>query len=362
MVGSMSESFSTLATAGPIGATSETEGRRSLKILLWSKAFDPMVGGLEAMARMLGEEFAGRGHQVTVITSTEAPLSYKGKFSFKVVRRPSRFQLLQLVRDCDVYLQNHLSLKAAWPLLIIRRPWVVGYQTWISQSGLRGALQQFFIKFAHNICCSRAVAGNIQAPSVVVPNSYDDGMFRETFHGPRDRELMFVGRLVRDKGVDIILKALCLLRTEGLYPTLTVAGIGPLEHFLRRAVDEAALAGQVEFVGKKTGKELVDLLNVHQILVVPSVWQEPFGIVALEGIACGCVVVGSNGGGLMEAIGPCGLTFPNGNASALAGCLSSLLREPRKCQAYRSTAAEHLARHTKRAVASSYLDVIQAVV
>jgi glycogen(starch) synthase len=350
-----------MSAAHQLGVPPGIAAQRSLKILLWTTAFDPSVGGLEAMARMLGEEFVARGHQVTVITRTEAPASYKNEFSFKVVRQPTWYQLLRLVSECDVYFQNHLSLKAAWPLLVIWRSWVVGYQTWISQSGLRGTLQQFFIKHAHNICCSRAVAGSIHAPSVVVPNSYDDSTFKQTYRGRRDRELMFVGRLVRDKGVEVILEALCLLRMEGLYPRLTVAGLGPLEDVLRQAVDQAGLASQVEFVGKKTGKELSYLLNIHQILVVPSVWQEPFGIVALEGIACGCVVVGSDGGGLKEAIGPCGVTFPNGNASALADRISNLLRTPEKYQQYRSAAVEHLSRHTRRAVATSYLNVIQGV-
>jgi len=314
------------------------------------------------MARMLAEEFVARGHQVTVITRTETPSSYESQFPFEVVRQPSRFQLLQLIRQCDVYLQNHLSLKAAWPLLVIRRPWVVGYQTWISQSGIRGALQQLFIKHAHNICCSGAIASAVHAASVVVPNSYDDTTFKENSRPVRHRELMFVGRLIRDKGLHVIFKALCLLREKGLYPKLTVAGIGPQEHVLRQEADQAGLGAQVEFVGKKMGKELAELLNLHQILIVPSVWQEPFGIVALEGIACGCVVVGSDGGGLKDAIGPCGVTFPNGDAAALADRLSTLLREPSSYQQYRNAAPEHLARHTRTAVASSYLSVIEAAV
>jgi glycosyltransferase involved in cell wall biosynthesis len=46
----------------------------------------------------------------------------------------------------------------------------------------------------------------------------------------------------------------------------------------------------VDFVGTKTDHELVKLLNTHQIMVVPSLWNEPFGLVALEGVACGCVL------------------------------------------------------------------------
>ena len=74
----------------------------------------------------------------------------------------------------------------------------------------------------------------------------------------------------------------------------------------RRAL---SLAENVSFVGPKSGDGLAEILNQHQILVVPSRWAEPFGIVAVEGIACGCVVVGSVAGGLPEAIGGCGVNF-----------------------------------------------------
>jgi glycosyltransferase involved in cell wall biosynthesis len=94
--------------------------------------------------------------------------------------------------------------------------------------------------------------------------------------------------------------------------------------------------------------------------VVPSRWREPFGIVALEGIACGCVVVGSAEGGLAEAIGPCGLTFPNGDAQALANALSRLLENPAECDRLRQNAAAHLARFTPRHVAGLYLDAMKS--
>jgi glycogen synthase len=360
--GPISESIVMSTVAHQLESIRRSAGQRSLKILLWTNAFDPSVGGLEAMAMMLAEEFATGGHQVTVVTRTKAPSFHENSFPFKVVRQPSWLQLVRLIRQCDVYLQNHPSLKTAWPLLVIRRPWVVGVHNWISRAGLRGTLQHFFLKYSRNVCCSGAIAGTLEAPSVVVHSAYDDSTFKKAAHAVRQRELVFVGRLIRDKGVHVILQALCQLRDYGLRPMLTVIGTGPEEAVLRDLAERAGLTGQVEFVGKKMGKELVDLLNVHQILVVPSVWQEPFGIVALEGIACGCLVIGSEGGGLKDAIGPCGITFPNGNSVALADCVSRILREPWNYQQYRAAATEHLARHTKRAVASSYLDVIQAAI
>jgi len=94
---------------------------------------------------------------------------------------------------------------------------------------------------------------------------------------------------------------------------------------------------------------------------VPSRYQEPFGIVALEGIACGCVVVGSEGGGLREAIGPCGLTFPNGDASALARCLAQLLRDDESVRALRRPAAQHLLRFRRAKVAGEYLRLMRSL-
>ena len=96
--------------------------------------------------------------------------------------------------------------------------------------------------------------------------------------------------------------------------------------------------------------------------MVPSRWAEPFGIVALEGIACGCVVVGSEKGGLKEAIGPCGVTFENGNVQALADQLKSLLGNPDRQANLRQQAAEHLAKFQSDAVTAAYLQIMRKLI
>jgi glycosyltransferase involved in cell wall biosynthesis len=124
-------------------------------------------------------------------------------------------------------------------------------------------------------------------------------------------------------------------------------------------VADLHLQSQVEFAGPQHGEQLAKLLQQHQVLVVPSFWQEPFGIVALEGIACGCVIVGSAGGGLAEAIGPCGLTFPNGDAGALAKAMAKLLADSGERGRLRQHAPQHLARFTPRHVAGVYLESME---
>jgi glycosyltransferase involved in cell wall biosynthesis len=204
------------------------------------------------------------------------------------------------------------------------------------------------------------LADDLDTPSVVIPNGYREELFRRLPSVARDRELAFLGRLVSDKGVDILLHALERLATCGLRPALSVIGEGPEEHALRGMSRDLGLEPQVRFLGARTGEELPRLLNAHEILVVPSRYHEPFGTVALEGIACGCVVVGTHGGGLPEAIGACGITVPNGDAGALANALVDLLRDAARRAALRAAAPEHLARHSSAAMVAAYARVIEA--
>jgi glycogen(starch) synthase len=329
-----------------------------MRILIWSSAFHPSIGGLEATSHMLAEEFDRNGHQVTVVTRT--PSTNKDECSFEVVRRPHWRQMFQLVRACDVYLQNHISVTAAWPLLLLRRPWVVTHHTWIERSGMRGFIKHFVLRFARSISCSNDIAAGVKAPSTVIGSPYDDRVFQPMPEVRREKDLIFVGRLSREKGAHILLDALRLLKAEGVEPGLTVVGEGPERDKLAQQTHDLGIGGQVTFEGSKESREIAVLLNQHRILAVPSAYREPFGIVALEGIACGCVVVGSEGGGLKDVIGPCGATFPNGDSSALASCLAIVLRERDTPRKYQDRAAVHLRSFTRATVARSYLKVLES--
>jgi len=352
---------SLMSAAGEQQITDAPSSRElPMKVLLWSHSFRPNIGGIETMTEILAREFTSLGHHVTVVTRTTAAPGDSTAFPFSVLRAPSWLQLLRVVRGCDVFLHNHLSLKAAFPLLAYRRPWVVVYHCLYPTSGLQGLLQRFSSRFAVNLACSKALADRIRPQCRVISNAYDDALFRNV-QTVRDRELIFVGRLLNDKGVHVLLAALVLLRGDGIRPRLTVVGTGPDSDFLTVKCKDLGLSDQVEFVGKKAGPALAALLNSHQILVVPSLVWESFGIVALEAIACGCTVVASEGSGLAEAVGPCGVTVPPSDPHGLARALSSLLRFPETWPQYRQRAAEHLRPHAAAAVASAYLDALRQV-
>jgi glycosyltransferase involved in cell wall biosynthesis len=259
------------------------------------------------------------------------------------------------VRWSELVFHNNISLRSAWPLLFISRPWVVTHAGFI-EPGMAGMVKRFALQSATSIAISPAIADGLSIPSVLIPNPYDPTLFRD-LPLTRDRELIFVGRLESDKGVALLLQALQKLTPLGLIPRLTVVGGGPQEEPLRRLAGDLGLASRVDFAGVKRGRSLVEEIGRHLIMVVPSLWDEPFGVVALEGIACGCAVVGSRGGGLPDAIGPCGLTFPNGDADALAGCLARLLSSPEELMALKRSAPAHLQKHTVENVARRYLEV-----
>ena len=332
-----------------------------MKILFSSYLFHPSVGGTELVSKILAEEFASAGHEVHVITQT--PGEEIVGANYRLTRRPSIANLFSLLRWSDLFFQNNISLRSLIPALFLRKKTLVVHQTWLvnprGQITWNNWLKRALLPCVTNVAISKSVADSIGGRSVVIGNPYDDKIFRLRSDVRRDKDLAFVGRLVSDKGADLLLRAMKLLQDDNLLPDLTIVGSGPEESNLRRLSVELALDRQVTFVGQRTGPALAEFLNRRRILVVPSRWSEPFGIVALEGIASGCVVVGSAKGGLKEAIGPCGVTFENENIPALAEQLKRLLSDPNLQTNLREHAAEHLVKFQANAVSAAYLRLME---
>lgn len=327
-----------------------------MNILFCSVPFRPSIGGIETVSALLAERFQRAGHQVVLVTQTASGVPDTD--DFEVVRRPSALRLFALVRWADVVFHNNISLRFAWPQLLLRRPWVVAHHTWIPTRGLAARIKRWVLPQARQIAVSQAVADSLTVPCALVPNPYADDLFRRMDGASRERELVFVGRLVSDKGVDLLIDALVLLAKRGRRVGLTVIGDGPELTALRCRAAALGLADQIEFVGRRTGLDLVALLNAHQLLVVPSMWEEPFGVVVLEALACGCVPLVARSGGLPDAVGDCGRVVPRGDSEALALGIEQLLGDSAAMECYRAKAASHLERHTPDRVARDYLQVI----
>jgi glycosyltransferase involved in cell wall biosynthesis len=328
-----------------------------MRILLCSYVFAPNIGGIETVSRILAEQFSRLGSTVTVVTSTPGE---QVAAAYEVVRRPSLGKLRRLARNADIIFQSNISLKTLLPLLFCRKPIVITHHGCITRAdGRRGWREHFklsLLRFCHNIAISNAVARALPVKSTVIGNPFEPDEFKDTEKADGTKDIVFLGRLVSDKGCDLVLRALALLKAEGICPSFSVIGDGPEMPALKRQTEALGLSDQVVFRGvmrEGRGKEVAQ----HRIMVIPSIWAEPFGVVALEGIAAGCAIVASQAGGLPEAVGPCGILFPNGDVTALASALKELLTSDLLREELTSERGRHLERFQPETVARKYLEV-----
>jgi glycosyltransferase involved in cell wall biosynthesis len=158
---------------------------------------------------------------------------------------------------------------------------------------------------------------------------------------PASRKVLFVGRVWEAKGVHTLVEALGILQRQGdRRPDLTIAG--PEEHpeyaaRLRRRCEELGMTARVRWAGPVPRDSLLALYRDHDVLVFPSVYAEPFGIVQIEAMAAGCAVVGTGTGGSAEILEPerNALRFAPDDAEDLALQLHRLFAAPALVQRLR---------------------------
>jgi glycosyltransferase involved in cell wall biosynthesis len=210
------------------------------------------------------------------------------------------------------------------------------------------------------ISVSTYLAESFPVKSRVIYNALRTHIFHINPAIERNRPLLFVGRLVEAKGLDILLEALKLMRNKGIAPPLTVVGSGPEEAKMRALTTQLGLDDQVTYLGPRESGDIAHIMNEHEILVMPSRRKpaEALPIVALEGIACGNVMVVAAQGGLPEVIGPCGLTFECENPQALAVALERVLGDAELRAQLRAPAKEFLHQFNPQTIAHKYVEAI----
>ncbi len=139
----------------------------------------------------------------------------------------------------------------------------------------------------------------------------------------------YVGRLVEEKGVHILLRAVAGL--SGAW-RLRILGSGPQRARLERLAAELGIAEQVWFEEPIPSTQMPGHYHQLDALVLPSLtkpnWKEQFGRVLIEAMACGVSVVGSDSGEIPNVIGEAGLVFAEGDVQALRARLSQLMADP----------------------------------
>jgi len=159
--------------------------------------------------------------------------------------------------------------------------------------------------------------------------------------------ILFVGRLVERKGVEVLVRALAILR-QRVDARLTVVGAGPREESIRRTVAAEGLEEVVRLTGAVGPEALVAAYGAADVFVRPAVIDakgdtEGLGVVLLEALHCGLPVVASDVGGIPDVVrdGTTGWLVPPGDPAALAAALLAVASDPAEAARRASLGRRH---------------------
>jgi glycogen(starch) synthase len=317
-------------------------------MLSWEYPPD-VVGGLARHVYAVARELVAQGHRVHVLTRGATGLPAVAVEDGVHVRRVTPY--FQEPRDFRLWVchLNFALMEAGaellpgveGPVVLHAHDWLVAY----AARGLKNMLQVPLIATIHAtehgrhggirdeaqqyindvewwltyeawrvIVCSQAMRTEVQTlfglsdeKVAVIPNGIDRrpptpaaGAVRARYAAPRERLVFFIGRLVPEKGLTVLLEAVpLLLRRHPL--RVVIAGTGPYGDELKRRAVRLGIADRVHFAGWLDDQTAQSLLESADVAVVPSLY-EPFGIVALEAMAAGTPLVASQVGGLAEIV------------------------------------------------------------
>lgn len=159
---------------------------------------------------------------------------------------------------------------------------------------------------------------------------------------PEEKIVIYVGRFVREKGIHVLLNAASVVLAEEPNTKFVIVGGGSRDR-LEGFVHWAGLQNKVLFTGFMANRSLHQLYRCADVAVFPSLY-EPFGIVALEGMAAGASVVSSDAGGLKEVVlhDNTGTTTFAGDPTSLAWGILRVLRDPKTADNMRVAAKKRL--------------------
>lgn len=367
-----------------------------LLILTWE--YPPIVeGGLARHVCKLAEGLQRRGVDVHVLTRGDAALpetAIQNGVTVHRVPEPSKpGDLDQFVAWIEHMNDDMIAagrvLQAEAPFAVIHghdwlvaragralaadtgAPWVVTvhatehgrHQGWVEaypQSHIHGVERWMTHEASRVIACSHYMQEHcseifeLPADRIdVIPNGIDPtdltpvedlAGFRAQFAAPDDALVILAGRLVYEKGFQLALEALPRIIRDLGNVRFVVAGSGTHEHELREQARELGLDAHGTFLGWVDDQQLHSLYAVADLCVIPSIY-EPFGLVALEAMASGCVCIVADTGGLREIVPEsAGLRFTARDSAALGEAIERALTDP----ALRATLQQEARDHVRR--------------
>ena len=355
-----------------------------MKILMLTWEYPPrIVGGIARVVHDLSHRLIKDGHEVTVITYKEGNVPYyendKGVDVYRVdnyMINPNNFidWIMQLNFNM-VTKANELIAKNGKFDVIHAHDWLVAYCAKTLKnsygtplvstihateagrnSGIHDETQRYVndtewlltYESSEVIVNSKYMKNELQRlfglpyekinviSNGVSMTSYSgverDYEFRRQYAADNEKIILFMGRLVYEKGVQHLISAMPKI-LEGYHDSkLVIAGRGGMIDELKAQVDSMGLSQKVYFTGYLNAKQVAKMYKCADISVFPSTY-EPFGIVALESMLAGVPTVVSDVGGLNEIVdhGVNGMKSYAGNPNSLADSILALLLDPALC-------------------------------
>lgn len=206
--------------------------------------------------------------------------------------------------------------------------------TLMSRKGLM-FLKYFISKADRIISVSKCAATFIEnlldndIESIVIPNGVNIERFHPSKNEANEPTVLFVGRLVHRKGAHILVKAFSNVVKEIPEAKLIIVGEGYMKPLLQIRAKQLKLEENIQFLGRISEEELLKTYQKSRIVVIPSLYRESFGIVALEAMATGKPIIATKVGGLPEIIRDeeNGFLIPPGNHRILAEKIILLLSD-----------------------------------
>ena len=341
------------------------------RILFWTELFWPYIGGVQVLAAKTLPILRQRGHEFALITShgdRDLPDvdSYEGipiyRFHFWQALAARDIDLLSKARRQVVEIKQtfkphlihidvtdpsvffHLQTAQAYPApMLVSLSVGLPKQSFPSDSLLKrtfSAANWITAISKALLAQARGMFPEISPISSVIYNGLDlPDIPVEPLSLERPR-LVCAGRLVWDKGFDVALAAMALLVERFPVLQMSVVGDGPARVQLQRQTVDLGLDKAVTFVGWVDPGQISTFMKSATIVIMPSRWEEAFGLVALEAALMARPVVATRVGGLPEVVvnGKTGLVVPKDDSHALAGAIAFLLDHPEQATMMGNTA------------------------
>lgn len=347
-----------------------------MKLLYWTDLFWPQIGGIESLSLHVLPRLQAHGIEPTVLTSLHDPAlpDFEEHAGISIHRlrfqpRPGQdhlgtmAQTLRQVGDFKRRLQPdvvhlhlggpiaffHLRTLSAWEApTVVTLHFCPDWQRYSEDS----ILGQCLALADHVVGVSQAVldAALAGAPAIAGRASviYNGVAAPELGNLPRhpvtpspyhpvtlaEPVILCLGRLVAEKGFDLMLEAFAAVRAQQPRARLIVAGDGPERDALETQAQRLGFGPAIQFLGSVHDRLRSALLEQAAVVVIPSRWPEPFPLVALEAAWMGRPVVAARAGGLPEAVqhGQTGLLVEPENSQALAQAVLQVLCEPERAR------------------------------